>query len=488
MSTRSSRACWSTTSRLSATPTITSSRAAIRTTRSRRTPSRGRRAFPNVHLALCPHDGPTSKADCLNWIYQHVGLYEEQNGERFDIIVTHDAEDLIHPEELRWINYLRRSLRFHPDSGAGSGDAFSALTHGVYCDEFAENHSRDMAVRPTSAVSCPGAGVGTGYRREALEKLARASANRIFEPEALTEDYENGLRLLAWAARRRSCRSARWVQARRDFMATREYFPQTGARRCASGRAGLRASRCRAGSISDGAGTPERESIGCGATARVWSAIRWACRQRGVCLRRRDVVVDPADAGRDELHLRFTLAFQMLRIGSAWVVWRAYMGWCSRWACRFARSTPTLLNSAATFRARGAITLTARRGAVRCGGSRPNMLIRIARRCWRINGQLGEILVGSGHLTPLLCGRAWTRLPADVRLGEYLVGTAAERRSLYEALSLQQGLPSRMWSRECAPQVARALPERSLASGGCCRFGGGRQPVRGESRSFPRLR
>src|SRR6478736_8204521 len=22
--------------------------------------------FPNVHLAVCPHDGPTSKADCMN--------------------------------------------------------------------------------------------------------------------------------------------------------------------------------------------------------------------------------------------------------------------------------------------------------------------------------------------------------------------------------------------------------------------------------------
>src|SRR5262249_59459649 len=41
--------------------------------------------FPNVHLAMCPHDGPTSKADCLNWIYQHIGLYEEQTGERFDL-------------------------------------------------------------------------------------------------------------------------------------------------------------------------------------------------------------------------------------------------------------------------------------------------------------------------------------------------------------------------------------------------------------------
>src|SRR4051794_38428388 len=25
---------------------------------------------PRVHLAVCPHDGPTSKGDCLNWIYR----------------------------------------------------------------------------------------------------------------------------------------------------------------------------------------------------------------------------------------------------------------------------------------------------------------------------------------------------------------------------------------------------------------------------------
>ena len=43
--------------------------------------------FPNVHLSLCPHDGPTSKADCLNWIYQQMLLQEELSGERFDAIV-----------------------------------------------------------------------------------------------------------------------------------------------------------------------------------------------------------------------------------------------------------------------------------------------------------------------------------------------------------------------------------------------------------------
>ena len=151
--------------------------------------------FPNVHLALCPHDGPTSKADCLNWIYQHLILHEEQTADRFDIIVTHDAEDLIHPEELRWINYYAARFDFIQTPVLALHTPFFALTHGVYCDEFAEYHTRDMAVRPLLGGFVPSAGVGTGYRRDALDKLARSAANQIFEPEALTEDYENGLRL-----------------------------------------------------------------------------------------------------------------------------------------------------------------------------------------------------------------------------------------------------------------------------------------------------
>ena len=39
-------------------------------------------------------------------------LYEERSGERFDVIVTHDAEDLIHPDELRWINFYSARYDF----------------------------------------------------------------------------------------------------------------------------------------------------------------------------------------------------------------------------------------------------------------------------------------------------------------------------------------------------------------------------------------
>ena len=61
--------------------------------------------FANVHLSICPHNGPTSKADCLNWIYQRMLVFEEDHQVRFDAVITHDAEDLIHPDSLLTANH-----------------------------------------------------------------------------------------------------------------------------------------------------------------------------------------------------------------------------------------------------------------------------------------------------------------------------------------------------------------------------------------------
>ena len=184
------------------------------------------RCFANVHLAPVPHEGPTSKADCLNWAFQHLLIEEESRNEPFDVVIVHDAEDLIHPEELRWINYYSARFDFIQTPVLPLATPFRAFTHGLYCDDFAENHTRDMTVRPRFGGFVPGAGVGTGFRRDALEKLAVASRNQIFDPEALTEDYSNGLRMF-----RLGCRQA-FVPLFRssrtnDFMATREYFPKT---------------------------------------------------------------------------------------------------------------------------------------------------------------------------------------------------------------------------------------------------------------------
>ena len=32
-------------------------------------------------------------------------LHEEERGVRFDMVLTHDAEDIMDPDALRWINY-----------------------------------------------------------------------------------------------------------------------------------------------------------------------------------------------------------------------------------------------------------------------------------------------------------------------------------------------------------------------------------------------
>lgn len=179
---------------------------------------------PKVQVAVCPHDGPTSKADCLNWIYQHMLLIEEQRGIRYEVIVTHDAEDLIHPDSLRHINLHTETNDFVQVPVLPLPTPLRQLTHGVYCDEFAEYQAKDIRARQLLGSFIPSNGVGTGYRREALDKLAESTSNRVFEPECLTEDYENGIRLHALGCKQVFL-PIRFENSKP--VATREYFPRT---------------------------------------------------------------------------------------------------------------------------------------------------------------------------------------------------------------------------------------------------------------------
>src|SRR5438270_158809 len=120
---------------------------------------------PNVHLSLCPHDGPTSKADNLNCIYQRMLLHEEKHGVRFDMILTHDAEDLMDPDALRWINYYAQWHDMVQIPVLALKTPLRTLSHGVYCDEFAEFQFRDMVGRQFLGGFIPSNGVGTGFSR-----------------------------------------------------------------------------------------------------------------------------------------------------------------------------------------------------------------------------------------------------------------------------------------------------------------------------------
>ena len=180
--------------------------------------------YTNVHLALLPHDGPTSKADNLNWIYQRMLLYEQENSVRFDMILTHDAEDLMDPDALRWINYYAQFNDMVQIPVLALGTPFRQLAHGVYCDEFAEFQFKDMPARQLLGGFIPSNGVGTGFSRRALESLAESYSNRIFEPACMTEDYENGFRIHRLGLPQKfipiHIRQGRPI-------ATREFFPLT---------------------------------------------------------------------------------------------------------------------------------------------------------------------------------------------------------------------------------------------------------------------
>ena len=150
-------------------------------------------------------------------------LFEENHGVRFDVVMTHDAEDLIHPDALRAVN------RYAGDYGMVQVPVLALPTplgeviHGIYCDEFAEYQTKDVPARQVLGSFLPSNGVGAAFTREALEILAAASGNRIFEPECLTEDYENGLRLHRLGVRQKFVP----LSGGRNVMATREYFPRT---------------------------------------------------------------------------------------------------------------------------------------------------------------------------------------------------------------------------------------------------------------------
>jgi bacteriophage N4 adsorption protein B len=46
-------------------------------------------------------DGPTTKADCLNHLYDALIAFETDNGRPAKAVVLHDAEDVVHRYELR---------------------------------------------------------------------------------------------------------------------------------------------------------------------------------------------------------------------------------------------------------------------------------------------------------------------------------------------------------------------------------------------------
>lgn len=59
-----------------------------------------------VRLVVGMNDGPTTKADCLNTLWCTLCRDEERDGIRVAAVILHDAEDVVHPGELRVFDTL----------------------------------------------------------------------------------------------------------------------------------------------------------------------------------------------------------------------------------------------------------------------------------------------------------------------------------------------------------------------------------------------
>ncbi len=425
--------------------------------------------YANVHLALCPHDGPTSKADCLNWIFQRMLLYEEEQGFRFEIVVIHDAEDLIHSDELHWINYFARDYGMVQVPVLALPTPWAEFTHGLYCDDFAHYHTIDLAARQALGGFIPSCGVGTGYRRESLERLAATESNRIFDPSSLTEDYENGLRLHELGCRQLFVP----IQMRRGGpMATREYFPR-----------GFREA------------VRQRSRWVTGIALQAWQRHGWRgdWRQRYWLFRdRKSLLSNPVSALANLVFFYGVLTWLGTRAaGGAWGLGEQFREpwlWAvlsvnallqlvhlgARAACvariygwRFACGTPlrmlygNWLNSVATARAVWSYAAAALRKRplvwVKTEHAYPSRIALMAEK-----RSLEEILLGSGYLSAAELLEAKASKPPQTGLEEHLVaGGWLEEEELCEVLSLRHGLPvNRIEPWQVRREVARSLPAR----------------------------
>ncbi len=174
-----------------------------------------------VTKIIGPHEGPTSKADCLNQIWQ--ALLSSDDIADFQTVLLHDAEDLVHPREIELFAQLSGQYDFLQIPVIPLPDRNSPWVAGHYLDEFAEAHQKELPFRQSLGASLPSAGTGCAVSIEALHRIALQKGGLPFDAASLTEDYELGLGL--WQA---GC-SSRFVRLRDpkdgSLIAIQSYFP-----------------------------------------------------------------------------------------------------------------------------------------------------------------------------------------------------------------------------------------------------------------------
>lgn len=187
-------------------------------------------AQKNNKIVICvnSHDGPTTKADNLNNVYNSIKRFESDNERKFRIVLIHDSEDFIHPHSLKLTNYvlMYQGVDAVQIPVVPIKDDKGRFIHRTYCDAFAEVHSKDLIVRQALKVFIPFAGTGMSFKREIFYDL-ESNYPQVFNEANLTEDYELGLRLSKLGYKTSYINMLVDKRNRNTRIATCEYFPNS---------------------------------------------------------------------------------------------------------------------------------------------------------------------------------------------------------------------------------------------------------------------
>ena len=190
--------------------------------------------YPNVHCIINCKEGPTSKAQNLNYVIKQIKEYEMKNHLYFSSFTIHDSEDVVHPYELKVTNYLINTYPalqfpvFPLIKKPKLSNFFKNITTNTYVDEFAENHFITMVNRHRSGAFVPSAGTGFSLSRQTIESLGE----NVLPENSLTEDYrlslslyEQGIQMYYVMER---LKRVNWQgDVSWDYIATRSIFPNT---------------------------------------------------------------------------------------------------------------------------------------------------------------------------------------------------------------------------------------------------------------------
>lgn len=181
---------------------------------------------PRVQAVQVERDGPTTKADCLNHLYDALVAFETNSARSAKAVVLHDAEDVVHRYELRIFDGLIDRAAIIQLPVLPLPDRHSRWISGHYCDEFAEAHIKELVVREAVGAAIPLAGVGCAIARRPLEQLAALQDGRPFAGSSMTEDYEFGLKVGALGLKTMFVRIPA-QPGERGVVASRGHFPAT---------------------------------------------------------------------------------------------------------------------------------------------------------------------------------------------------------------------------------------------------------------------